>query len=471
MNDEPEPLLIRERISVSELPPSLEAYSVYPAGKRPVDRKGRLRPRAVEINGLGTFERFEPPVTIAKDELAWFLKEPERRWRGIETRWGARAKPLVYALAACGGLIVHAELDERYLIKAHKKIRLTPYWAEVAPGKLVELTGKLRPEQARAELLRSIAGFPELACEHARLAIQPLDAPMVPPPGSKAKANAWSPYEFALRVAAWWYQRPDSSRTPTLDEVAACALPERKASKEEWTQPRRQAVENILGGRLSILMKTPDYEIRVRGPLRWRIGSVAADAGVARPWTGLPSNGARLIGDIEFESAKGVFVVENQSTFQEACGIDEIVDDWIVLWGKGYATHGLVDLIKILAPLPIAIWGDLDADGIGIILDMQERVGRPFHPVGMDADYWSQGPHRGMTAGQRDRSAAMATQLALNGPDLYRDLATRIAQDPNLHGASREQQTLHDTVLPLLPGLLSAVLVSPRSAPPAATKP
>jgi hypothetical protein len=88
---------------------------------------------------------------------------------------------------------------------------------------------------------------------------------------------------------------------------------------------------------------------------------------------------------------------------------------------------------------------------------MQKRLGRPFHPVGMDAAYWLAGEYRRTTAEQDARSVKLAKDLLEEGAGAFRDLALAIATHPEAAGRSREQQTLHGEVLELLPELLAAV--------------
>lgn len=451
------PEIVRERIPLTGLPEGLEAFAVYRAGRRPEDRDGRLRPREVELTAVGVIEGFSPSDAIGTDELVWFLSKPSRLWTGIRSRWGNRALELVFAVAQSGGIVVKVRLDEVYLIDSIVRVWLTPYWAEIADEKLSELRGKADPRRLRVELLTEIEGVPELADEHALLAAQDPEAPSLPPAGSRTRAARWSPYDFALRVAAWWHRRPEDARRPTADEAAAWAFPGRDASKEAWTGPRRIAVENVLGVQLTDAMSFPDYEIRVRGPLTWRIGSVAVDAGTARPWAGLPSHGARMMGEIDFSRARGVFVIENQTTFQEVCGLPGIADEWILLWGKGYATHGLIELLRTLDLRRVAIWNDLDADGVRIAAVIQEKTGRQLVPIGMDPQDWAEGPHRRVTPKELARAQKIAQEMALSAPEPLRELARWIAEHPESAGESREQQTLHDKVLPLVPATLNAI--------------
>jgi len=453
-----EPAEIRERVELAGLPDSLEAFMVYREGKRPEDGKKRERPRVVEINAVGSLECFSPPPTVGKAELAWFLQKSTRRWPGIDSKWGERSEKLVFALAACGGLILRAHLDDAFRITRITSVWLTPFWAEVAEEKLGELTGRIAPGLRRSALLELLAQVPELSREYQLLAEQSSEDSLMPPTESRTSARRWQPYEFALRVGAWWHRRTDPERKPSMDEATAWARPSGKASKEQWTDARRRAVENLLGDSLTELMEAPDYDIRVRGPLTWRIGSVAVDASVARPWAGLPSNAARLVGEIECSKLVGILVVENQSTFQQVCRLSSVTDSWIVVWGKGYAPHGLIELLRKIGSVPIAVWGDLDADGINIVIDMQSKLRRPFHPVGMDAAYWLDGPYRHMSDEQKARSVKLAKDLLDDGAGPFAELASAIATHHESAGCSREQQTLHSTVLPLLPDLLARLV-------------
>ncbi len=129
--------------------------------------------------------------------------------------------------------------------------------------------------------------------------------------------------------------------------------------------------------------------------------------------------------------AQGIFLIENEDTFEQVCKIPEIADTWLCIWGKGYATDGLAEFLRGLDGLPVAAWGDLDAHGIRIIGNLADRIGRPVTPVAMTVDLYrastkyhqepakleetqarrpARGPgHRGPArSGRRDRSKRRA---------------------------------------------------------------
>lgn len=117
--------------------------------------------------------------------------------------------------------------------------------------------------------------------------------------------------------------------------------------------------------------------------------------------------------------ARGLFIVENEDTFEQICKIPEITDTWLCVWGKGYATNGLVDLLRTLDGLPLVAWGDLGAHGIRIISNLADRVARPVTPVAMTVDLYRAGVKYAQSpeklAGNRKLSIRLA-QEALSCP-------------------------------------------------------
>ncbi|WP_226962315.1 Wadjet anti-phage system protein JetD domain-containing protein [Streptomyces sp. C8S0] len=89
--------------------------------------------------------------------------------------------------------------------------------------------------------------------------------------------------------------------------------------------------------------------------------------------------------------AQGIFLIENEDTFEQVCKIPEIADTWLCIWGKGYATDGLAEFLRGLDGLPVAAWGDLDAHGIRIIGNLADRIGRPITPVAMTVNLYRGG--------------------------------------------------------------------------------
>ncbi|RJO75095.1 hypothetical protein D5S18_17105 [Nocardia panacis] len=126
------------------------------------------------------------------------------------------------------------------------------------------------------------------------------------------------------------------------------------------------------------------------------------------------------------------------------CGVDESL---------GYPSNGLIALLARLDGVPLTAWCDLDADGIGIIANLVERVGRYVHPVGMNVEFWAAGPYREQTTEAMALGRALAAKMADRGPVELQSLAALIA----VTGEGREQETLHHEVLPGLDGCLRAL--------------
>ncbi len=193
-----------------------------------------------------------------------------------------------------------------------------------------------------------------------------------------------------------------------------------------------------------MVLDKAEHEIRVRGPLRWTVGSVAADAAKGHPWIGLPSEGVRLVGRIEHH-ARGVLVVENSDTFQQVCLLPGISDTWLCVWGKGSATDGVVAFLKTIY-------------GVRIVSDLARRLEREITPVGMSVDLYTNGTK--YRPDDLPDSQRVAEKMATDGIVSLRDLAKAIAATG---GLGCEQETLYDEVFPVLPQELSR-LISAGSA-------
>jgi hypothetical protein len=123
------------------------------------------------------------------------------------------------------------------------------------------------------------------------------------------------------------------------------------------------------------------------------------------------------------------------------------------VWGSGYASRGLVTFLRDL-DLPIAAWGDLDADGVAIILDLESRVGRPVRSVGMTVDLWRSGEKREQDEEQLTRARSLAAKIDASRHPELRELITAIAES----GDGCEQEPLHPQVLPTLSAELTRIL-------------
>jgi hypothetical protein len=191
-------------------------------------------------------------------------------------------------------------------------------------------------------------------------------------------------------------------------------------------------------------------EVRLRGPLWWRVEEDIADAQTCEPWVGLPALSLQQLGSVQC-TAKGLLVIENLETFEQVCRRSKVHERWLCLWSGGYANNGLIKLLRSFE-LPIAAWCDLDVDGIAIVADLERRTGRPVHPVGMDVAVYDRASRRGLDEHHREDQRRRARRLTTDGPRALRRLAARLASS----GFTCEQEALH-FLIPLLGEQLVAI--------------
>src|SRR5215813_5007220 len=196
---------------------------------------------------------------------------------------------------------------------------------------------------------------------HSGLAIMPLLSPVVRVPSATSRAGSREGCGLPM---------------PGLDRPWICSA--RCAASPE----RRTAFEFLVGESASDQLSAMEHDIRVRGRLRWSVGPVVADAMRGCLWIGLPPGGIHVIGQIE-RDVRGVLVVENADTFQYVCLRPDVTDTWLCVWGRGSTTDGVVNFLRPMNDLPIAVWCDLDARGIEIVTELAGRLGREITPVGM----------------------------------------------------------------------------------------
>lgn len=442
----------RIRVSVAEVPADTHALSVpvrrEGANRAPRNRRGLLRIREVDLVTARAQPAYEPPEGLDGRHLVWVLSAKRRSWATVVARFGDRAWDMAVALVRCGGVVLRCEVDEDLELAEPLAWRLSHSWALQADELLQALRGWRDPDEVRKELLALMAPVAELEREQALLDACPVGSALRVPQDSAVGTEAWTAYEAAIRAAAvWWPVQRDGERL-SAKELAGLAL----SGSKKWTPARQTAFENLVGVSFDLALDEADVDVRVRGPLRWRVGSVAADAAVANPWIALPAGALRLVGEVE-HGGRGVFLVENSETFERVCAIPEITSQWLCIWGKGYVTNKLVALLEWMRPERLAIWGDLDADGIAIIDDLSRRLARKVHAVGMEVEMWRAGPYRDQEPEQYPKARVLAARMAAEGPVELRALAAEIA----VTGESCEQEPLHRKVLPRLVGLLSAV--------------
>jgi Uncharacterized protein conserved in bacteria C-term(DUF2220) len=444
------PLLVGEtsgrvEVPLAGLPEGIGAFTIPrkgPDGDRvPRDRRGRTRVREADLVSEGPVEAFLPPAGLSTAELAWVLETgSSRRWQTIEGKFGDRAWPVSLDLIRAGGVVMRCDVSDPRTYQP-RSWRLTHAWAAQAADLLREMRGQPVPCVARADLLQLMEGIQGLAAERAFLSAVPADAPLRVPTGSCARTGAWPVYDAAIRAACFWWQRQvPGGRPPTMAEIAGKAL----GGSHNWTPARKLAFANVIGKPLDEAVDKAEYEICVRGPLRWSVGSVAADALEGKPWIGLPSQGIRLVGRIE-RNARGVLVVENSDTFKQVCLLPDLTDRWLCVWGKGSVADDIVAFLRTMSDLPIAAWCDLDAYGIQIVSDLARRLERDITPIAMSVHLYVNGTK--YSPDDLSDSHRVAKKMALEGIDSLRDLAKEIAASG---GLGCEQETLYDEVLPTL---------------------
>lgn len=461
------PLLIgeahgRETVPLRDLPPGITAVTLPRVVKDsgdiihvrvPKDRKQRVNPRQVDLVADHPVSPYDPPPTLTTRQLAKVLEtRSTKRWSTIEADLGDNAWQATVDLIHCGAIILRCDVVN-VTGYSPRSWTLTHAWAELAEDKLAELKGRSRPEDLHRELLQLMSEIPQLADEQALLANTPPSRVLKVPEGTITRAEDWRVYEIAIRAASTWWPSQGQLRKITAKELAGRSL---RDTKSTWTPARQQAFSNLIGTPFDQAVDKADTELRIRGPLQWRVGTVIADSAACDPWLALPARGVHALGMISCD-ARGIFVVENEDTFEQICKIPEITDTWLCIWGKGYATNGLIELLRTLDDLPLVAWGDLDAHGIRIISNLADRVGRPVTPVAMTVDLYRAGIKYNQTPPKLEGNRELAAQLSQEAILALRDLAREIA---HTGGEGCEQETLYTEVLPTLPRLLEAVLLA-----------
>ncbi|MBO3746150.1 hypothetical protein J5X84_08760 [Streptosporangiaceae bacterium NEAU-GS5] len=445
----------RERAPIGGLPDGVIAVTVPVRrdgqGHVPRNRRGQLNIEVVDLIAEGATNAFEPPPTLDSRELIFALEAGRRSWATIVDYFGpSKAQAVAIALVRSGGVILRCAVDDVLDLAQPLSWRRSHSWSLMHIDILHDLRARPDPDALRWELVKLMAVIPQLDAERALLESIAHGSPLRVPPGSATSAGAWSVYEHALRAAIVWFPHQASGADRfTANDLAGRAFLNSKA----WTPEREAAFANLIGLSFDQAVDKADTDLRLRGPLRWSLGSVAADASVAVPWISLPARGLRAAGDVECR-AVGVLLVENADTFEKVCKVPGVPDEWLCVWGEGYSSDGMVHLLRDL-DLPVAAWGDLDAHGIQIIDVLEAKLGRAVFPLGMDVHLWQKTPHRkNQQPKSVEKDKKLAAKLASIGPHALRSLAAEIAK----YGGSCEQQPIQEQVLPQLPRLLQDVL-------------
>jgi hypothetical protein len=444
----------RVRVPVGGLPPGVMAVSVPVRrggqAKTPRDRHRRLKIGDVDLISDGPTLAFDSPADLPARDLIFVLEAGRRDWPTVESFLGPeRAWDVAIKLVRYGGVVLRCRTDETLDLTRPIAWRRSHAWSLQHADMLNDLRARPDPDELRAEMLSMMAQVENLHDERALLAASSPGSPLRVPVGSATGTEAWSVYENVIRAAAVWWPHRDSGGQPlTAKGLAAKAFRNSKG----WTPERELAFSNLIRVSFDQALSQADSDVRIRGPLIWRLGRVIADATVAQPWIGVPGKGLHAAGIVTC-TADGVLLVENSDTFEQVCKIPEVTERWLCVWAKGHTSQGVVALLSYLAPRPIAAWCDLDADGIAIIDVLARKLQRPVDPVGMDIDLWRSTPHRKQKPSLVARDKSTATRLAANGPESLRQLATEIAR----YGGSCEQEAIQDQVIPDLARTLATM--------------
>lgn len=296
----------------------------------------------------------------------------------------------------------------------------------------------------RAETLAAIADVSELAAEHALLASLPDDNRRVPPEGSRADTPHWVTYCAALRAAAEWFRTASRDWKCSERELAALAL----GGTKSWTDASKAAFSNLVGLPFGEAVHTSDTGLRMTGPAEWHRQGLVADLALAEPFIELPGWAVTRDGRFDLQAC-GVFLIENQETFEAVASRTSVPRNWLCVWTEGFASGALVHFLGSRVPesLPIAAWGDLDPPGIDIILDLSEKSGRDIQPIAMDAKLYRRGRKLVEEPSQLEKWLNEAKQQADTVPSHFKGLVAAMID----HGGLRcEQEGLHEQVLPYL---------------------
>jgi hypothetical protein len=385
--------------------------------------------------------------------LIFVLETGRRDWATVENFMGReRAWEQAIALVRRGGVVLRCGADDTLQLTQPVSWRRSHAWSLQHADLLNDLRGRPDADALRSEMLGLMQEADELRHERRLLAACPAGSPLRVPRDSATGSTAWSVYENAIRAAAiWWPHRHSGEEPLTAKGLAAKAF----RNSKDWTPERELAFSNLIAMSFDQAVSQADSEIRIRGPLVWRLGRVAADAAIAEPWIGVPAKGIHAAGIIRC-TADGILLVENSDTFERVCKMAEVTRRWLCVWAKGYTSQGVSALLSHLAALPVAAWCDLDADGINIINAVSRKLQRVIEPVGMDIDLWRSTPHRRQEDRQIARDKSLAAKLATQGPEPLRQLASEIAT----YGGSCEQEAIHDQVIPNLARTLLAIALA-----------
>ena len=127
----------RHRVPLLDLPHGVAAVTIPrtgPTGPRvPVDRRGRLAPRRVDlIADPSPSTNAHAPTGLSDADVRWMLAAGSRRWGSIEGRFGPTALDLALALVRAGAVVLRCDVRGELSLGRPLGWRLTPSWVQRA---------------------------------------------------------------------------------------------------------------------------------------------------------------------------------------------------------------------------------------------------------------------------------------------------------------------------------------------------
>lgn len=188
-----------------------------------------------------------------------------------------------------------------------------------------------------------------------------------------ATPSRWSFFSSILRGLAGLAEHLSKEETVAVESFSAHVY----GSSKEFTTPRREAISQLVGLDLAELgIVERESELLVFGPIQCRLDSYTADGRATGSWLGLP--GAVLKSRITIETRK-LLVVENLTPFEMLARSYAKAQRWpfLGIFGGGYLRSTTSDLVTEAirsGVKDVAIWADMDPDGILLTQDLIDLV-------------------------------------------------------------------------------------------------
>lgn len=372
-----------------------------PSVRRPLPTR-RQRSGVETTPAATTLLKLSSDESLAARELLQLLVQDgrrERRWESIARRLVSRGFTLPQLEhivdVLCGAGIVR--VGETNTGGIHADWHISQILIE--PAALIgvcEITGVV-PEHLRRELLLAAiepalrvrlpgGRYQAVACRVQQLLQEHVDAlqagaasALVGLSGDViATPSRWPFFESILRAVAGLAEHL-AEGTPTTAESFSARV---YGTSKDFTSPRRDALVRLVGVELADLgVVERDTEVLVFGPIQCcvdsYVDSYVADGRATGSWLGLPGS-ALHCGTLHFETNR-MAVVENLTPFEALARSCAREGTWpfFGLFGGGYISStgtALIGMAIEKGVRNVAVWADMDADGILLAQDVVDLV-------------------------------------------------------------------------------------------------